>query len=150
MKKVIVILILHIGSLSFAKETFSVSFDNGVVDIEADFELSDSAKGFHINDVSLFIQNESYGKLHLVAEFGWGDSPYDFVCEEISKLKFGNNKYKYASAYGYATTFGWFSGMFSEVSFLIINNDKTFEVSNSYPNAVYDSGFSCYEEPMEY
>ena len=94
-----------------------------------------------MNDVSLNIPGQSHGTLYLAAEFGWGDKPYYWLCEQLSPMVTGSESYKYASAYGYATEFG-LGSWFVDVSF-IVEREGRFELSDSYPNAVYDSGFSC-------
>ena len=150
MKFVLSIFIVFFQSVSFAGEQIGVEFNNGNAEFYADVSKSTGNDGFHVEDVSIEIPNVSHGSLYLVAEFGWGDSPYDHMCEQISKIKYGVDTYKYASAYGYATTFSVFSGVLSKIEFFVVNSDGSFDLSDTYPNAVYDSGFSCYAENWEY
>ena len=144
------VLLFFFQTTSFASEKITIEFSNGTVDLYADITTSGSDEGFHVEDVSIKIPDQSHGSLYLVAEFGWGDSPYDKICKQISKIRYGEDTYKYASAYGYATTFSVFSGIISKVEFFVVNLDGSFSLSDTYPNSVYDSGFSCYAENWEY
>lgn len=148
MKILAFLFILNFSLTSFAKEHFDIEFENETATLSANIEKT--TDGFYVNDVSIDVPNVSHGSLYLVAEFGQGDYPYDFLCEKLSNIVFQTDKYKFASAYGYATTFGTFSGFLSKVQFFIINEDQTFTISDTYPNAVYDSGFSCYDERLVY
>jgi hypothetical protein len=150
MKQIILIITFFFSLNSIAKEKVTLQFTNGPVDFYANVNDSINDDGFYFEDVSIEIPGVSHGSLHLVAEFGWGDQPYNFMCEQLSSIFYSNDVYRYASAYGYATTFGLFSGVFSEVEFFIVNRDGSYEISDSYPNAVYDSGFACTEKEFIY
>jgi hypothetical protein len=150
MKLSILLLTLTLSSVSLAKETLLIEFSNGTVELSGNIEISEGGDGFLVDDVSLNLPDTKHGSLHLVSEFGWGDSPYNHLCEQISSIKFGKSTFRYATAYGYATTFSIFSGVFTSREFFIVNRDKSFEISDTYPNAVYDSGFACYDREFEY
>jgi len=150
MKLTILSVLLCFSQLTFAGETFVIPFENGDVLITADLKLSASGSSFDVQDVEVEVPGGLADSLHLVSEFGWGDEPYNFLCEQIGKQAYSADEFKYASAYGYAKEFGLFSGVLSTVKFFIVNRDKTFSISESYPNQAYDSGFSCSNTPVEY
>ncbi len=149
MRSVLVLLVFLVGGTALA-ETFQIPFENGMVEISADVLLSDDENSFDVEDVEISIPGVSHGSLHLVAEFGWGDAPYDFLCKAISQATFESEEYQHASAYGYLQAIGGLSSLFSSPQFFIVKRDKTFEVSESYQNSSYDSGFSCYNYDVEY
>jgi|GEM_PF-5713486 len=150
MKFIILFVVLCSAQVSFAVETFSIPFANGEVFLTGQIAETNLNKGFYVDSVHIKAPGSVSSNLYLVSEFGWGDEPYDFLCETISKAKYGTDDYKYASAYGFAETFGLFSGVLFAPEFFIVNRDKTFSISESYPNASYDSGFGCFNYPTEY
>ncbi len=149
MRSVLVFIIFLMGGAAMA-ETFQIPFENGAVEITGDVVLSDDENSFDVENVEISIPSLSHGSLHLVAEFGWGDGPYNFLCKTISLATFETEEYQYASAYGYLQSIGGLSSLFSTPEFFIVKRDMTFEVSESYPNSSYDSGFSCYNYKVEY
>ncbi|MCJ8276138.1 MAG: hypothetical protein HRT44_04605 [Bdellovibrionales bacterium] len=130
-----------------AKESFNIPFKNGNLELQANIEKDQGT--FYVDDVRLSVPGESHGKLHLVAEFGWGDEPYNYLCEYLSQEIYDTDEYKYASAYGYLTSFGVLS-IFTNNDFLIIKRGQEFTISEDYPNSSYDSGFACYNTDIEY
>lgn len=150
MKSILFITLMFIGLTAQAKEKLTVEFSNGPVDFYADLSDSQSMEGFHVEDVSIEIPGVSHGSLYLVAEFGWGDKPYNFLCEQISQNEYGSDVFRFASAYGYATSIALLSRAFLNVEYFIVKRDGSYEISDTYPNVVYDSGFSCYEEEFIY
>jgi hypothetical protein len=149
--KFLICLIISQFSLSvLAKESLTLQFENGTAFFSANISESESGNGFHVKDLSIDVPTASHGSLHLVSEFGWGDQPYHFLCEQISETKYGTDEYKYASGYGYASTFNLLGGLFTNRQYFVVNTDQTFTISDSYTGAGYDSGFSCFDELYEY
>jgi hypothetical protein len=150
MNKFLIILVILAGSYSYAKETVNLPFSNGDMELTASIQYSESDEAIYVEDVSIEIPSVSHGTLLLVAEFGWGDKPYNYLCEIISQSLLGTQTYKYASAYGYVAEPSLLGGFFASRSYLIINRDQSFTISESYPNSTYDSGFACYAQEMVY
>ncbi len=150
MNKILILLVILVGSYSHAMETVTVPFSNGDLELTASIQFSESDDAIYVEDVSLEIPSVSHGTLLLVAEFGWGDGPYNYLCETISQSLLGSKTYKYASAYGYVAEPSLLGGFLTSRSYLIINRDQSFTVADSYPNSTYDSGFACYAQEMVY
>jgi hypothetical protein len=146
----LVVLMSLISFSTFARETVVVAFANGDVEFSAKISNDNEEAGFHIKKLVIRIPGASHGKLRLVSEFGWDDKPYNFICEKFSRALYGDDRFKFSTAYGYATATGGLGNLFTREEFFIFNRDQTFEVSDSYPNAVYDSELSCYEREFLY
>lgn len=148
MKFFTIAVFLFFGVSSFATETLEVEFTNGTAEFSVNIKEGNGS--IYLNDLSIELPGVSHGSLHLVAEFGWGDQPYHFMCEQISEQLYGENTYKFASAYGYLESFSLFGGIFSKQQYFIVKRDGSYEISDSYPNSSYDSGFSCSETEFIY
>jgi hypothetical protein len=114
----LVVLMSLISFSTFARETVVVAFANGDVEFSAKISNDNEEAGFHIKKLVIRIPGASHGKLRLVSEFGWDDKPYNFICEKFSRALYGDDRFKFSTAYGYATATGGLGNLFTREEFL--------------------------------